>query len=300
MGNPGCHCAFRRPRLLGGMIRAIACLAIVALPGIVFCQGKLDRVREEVDRPRQSTENKSADENPSTPDEDPGDEPDNPFSEVLLYAAITPWMLPNAMFDAGYKIEAQFEPYPYARPDTAHILLNRNGRPDFFDDSHTHWWSVRASGEVGSDFDGLTRTGLRLFLDTNARFGIKTDWDYYLERTPCGCYDDLWIGDITGTYRFAQNEWIEMHTGLGARLLLDQGGSRGGINFLYGFDYFPIEPAHVFASFEAGTLGTAGLIRFHGGIGLHWKHGEAFAGYDYLRIGGATLQGPFIGLRLWF
>jgi hypothetical protein len=184
------------------------------------------------------------------------------------------------------------------------MLLNRPDVPledrPFYRDSIAQWYSVRGSVEYGSDFDGLTRSGFRLFLDTDTRFGVKTDWDYYLERLPCGCRDDLWIGDITATFRFVQHEFIQMHTGLGARFLIDHGRDRGGINFLYGFDAFPVKPLHVFASFEAGNLGNATLIRLHGGVGVNWTHGELFVGYDYLRIGSAALQGPFVGLRLWF
>ena len=284
------------------MVRVLACLAVLAAPCVVFGQGKLDRVREEVDRPRKATNNDNDTEDSTTTPSVSTDEEDEDFGfgAVVALAAATPWTMPNAMFDTGFLIEGTFTSYPYARPDIGLVLPNRRSGADPFDDSGTKWYSIRGAGEIGSDFDDLTRTGLRLFLDTHTRFGIKTDWDYYLERLPFGCYDELWIGDITGTYRFAQNEWIQMHTGLGARFLVDRDRTRGGFNFLYGFDYFPVEPAHIFASFEAGALGNAGLIRLHGGVGVNWRHGELFVGYDYLRIGGAVLQGPFAGLRLWF
>lgn len=105
---------------------------------------------------------------------------------------------------------------------------------------------------------------------------------------------------MTATYRFVQNEWFVMHTGLGARFLVDHGHDRGGFNFLYGFDVFPAKPVHLFGDFDGGTLGHAGVVRLRGGVGVNWTHFELFAGYDFLRIGRVNLQGPMAGLRLWF
>jgi hypothetical protein len=91
-----------------------------------------------------------------------------------------------------------------------------------------------------------------------------------------------------------------MHTGLGARFLLDGGDDRAGVNFLYGFDAFPVHGVHLFGTFEAGNIRRAGVWRVQSGVGYLWKQGEIFAGYDYLNIGGVELKGPFAGLRLWF
>jgi hypothetical protein len=105
---------------------------------------------------------------------------------------------------------------------------------------------------------------------------------------------------VTVTYRFVQHEHVLMHTGAGARWMFDHGRERAGVNLLYGLDVFPIEPVHLFASLEGGTLGNASLWRARAGVGVTWAHAELFAGYDCLRIGSVSLQGPFVGLRLWF
>lgn len=284
------------------MARTLACLAVLLLPLAGLAQGKLDQVREAVDRPPDPP--RPADSKPGSSD-DSDDFLADLFGPVFVYAFAAPWLGPHAALDPGLDVPGRFTRYPYAAPDTGHIALDRRDRPwdervQFLDRPDTQWYSVRATAEVGGDFDGLTRTGVRLFLDTDTRFGLKSDWDYYVERLPCGCRDDLGIGDVTATYRFVQHEQIQMHTGLGARFLIDHGRDRAGANFLYGFDAFPVQPAHLFGSFEAGTLGTAGVLRFHGGAGATWRSGELFAGYDYLWISGATLQGPFVGLRLWY
>ena len=154
--------------------------------------------------------------------------------------------------------------------------------------------------EVGSDFDGLTRFGLKLFLDSDSRLGIKTDWDYYLERLQHGSYDQMGIGDVTGTFRFLQTEQTEMHVGGGARFLVDAERIRAGYNLLCSLDVYPARPMHLFGSVEGGSLGNAAVWRLRGGAGWSWDWAEVFAGYDYLNVGGAVLNGPFVGLRLWF
>jgi hypothetical protein len=284
------------------MGRLLTLLAGLIAISPACAQGKLDQVREEVNRSRDS-DRRSSDNNDSsstTCDEDTDSEVRDSFGEIFGMVALTPWTFPHAAIDPGFKVESRFTTYPYFNPDSGDIVLNRPEQHEIFYDTPATWYSVRASAEFGTDFDNLHRTGLRLFVDTDTRVGLKTDWDYYFERLPCGCWDSLWIGDVTATFRFVQHEAIQMHTGAGGRFLLDNGGNRAGFNLLYGFDAFPVQPLHVFGSVEGGTLGSATVWRLHGGAGVNWTHGELFLGYDYLRIGNATLQGPFVGVRLWF
>src|SRR5262245_57510064 len=294
------------------MIRTIAFLIALAMPLAVAAQGKLDAVRDAVDRPRSSDDSRSetTDDTSSscvpTGDGDAsGSDGSSGFGSVFLLVAAAPWTAPHAILDPGLQVDGRFTHYPYAASDTGHMILNRkdapkSGGPELFDRADANPYSVRGAIEVGSDFNDLTRVGLRLFLDTDSRFGLKTDWDYYTERLSCGCRDELWLGDLTATFRFVQNEHIVMHTGAGARFLLDHGRDRGGVNFLYGFDAFPVRPVHLFGSFEAGTLSAATVWRARGGVGVNWTFAELCAGYDYVNIGGVALQGPFVGLRLWY
>jgi hypothetical protein len=259
------------------MIRTLTVLSLFVLPVTGTAQGKLDQVREAVDRPSSDDKNRT-----SSADDSSGD--DSFLS--LLFAGLFTGDGSGEPTPVG-----TFSPYPYADPEISYLWLDR---------PHGRGLSARGSVEVGSDFDGLTRTGLRLFLDTETRFGVKTDWDYYSERLACGCRDTFWLGDVTGTYRFFQADALQMHAGLGGRFLLDHGRDRAGLNLLVGFDLFPGKPWHVFGSVEGGSLGNAGLFRARGGAGVNWRHVEALAGYDYVRIGGVNLQGPFVGVRLWY
>lgn len=295
------------------MARSLTLLFLLAVPGVGSAQGKLDQVRDAVDCPdppaapsrdKDDTCDDSSSSGSCDPSiwDGPGGGGSGGVEALALYAVAAPWMLPHAALDPGLRVDGKFTPYPYAEPPFRHVALPEtaeNGAPTR-DRSRLPWWSGRASAEAGSDFSGLDRVGLRLFLDTDTRFGLKTDWDWYSEKLPCGCRDELWLGDLTATFRFVQNEWLVMHTGVGARFLVDHGRDRAGVNFLYGFDAFPAKPVHLFGSAEAGTLGSAGVYRLRGGVGVNWSHVELFAGYDFVRIGGVNLQGPMAGLRLWF
>jgi hypothetical protein len=257
------------------MIRTLAVLSLLALPGLGPAQGKLDEVREAVDKPSKPDDTARD----SSSDSSAGDD----TFLGLLFA--------GTGGDDAEEPTATFNRYPYADPGTAYLRLNSPEGGGL---------AARGAVEVGSDFDGLDRTGLKLFLDTTTRLGLKTDWDCYSERLACGCRDSFWLADITPTYRAVQSEVFQLHLGLGLRLLLDHGRDRGGWNLLAGFDLFPGRPVHVFGSAEAGTVGNAGLYHFRGGAGVTWRRLEGYAGYDYVRIGGVELQGPFVGVRVWY
>ena len=260
------------------MIRTLTVLSFLALPVAGFAQGKLDEVREAVDR-QSSSDFATRD---SSSDISSGDDS---FLSLLFSGLFT-----GGDGDDPEEPTATFGRYPYSEPGTAYLWLDR---------PEGDWLSARTAVEVGSDFDGLNRTGFKLFLDTTPRWGLKSDWDYYSERV-AGGRDTFWLADITPTYRLVQAENFQLHVGLGLRLLLDHGRDRGGWNVLAGFDLFPSRPVHAFGSAEVGTVGNAGLYRFRGGVGVNWRMLEGYAGYDYVRIGGVDLQGPFIGVRVWY
>jgi hypothetical protein len=286
------------------MARALPLLAVLVLPGFVLGQGKLDQAREAIDKPSSpgTSSGKSSDDDSLLGALFGGLAGDSGGDGSGWYVLGAAWTLPHDAWDAGSRIDIRYAPFPYADAKTRYVVLDRtpDGKPSYYDLPDTQWWSVRASAEAGSNFDGLDRLGLRLFLDTNTRFGLKSDWDYYSEKQPCGCRDTLWLGDVTATYRFVQNEGILMTTGLGGRFSFDHGHDHGGLNFLYGFDLFPAKPWHLFGDFDGGFVGSAGYARLRGGVGVNCTHVELFAGYDFVRIGGVNLQGPMAGLRLWF
>jgi hypothetical protein len=305
-------------------VATITLMVGLIVPTIAFGQGRLQAVRDEIigsapsspstpspsGRPCDSVNdgfdpnpNRNANTATSNQNSSGSSSSDNFFSILALEYVGLPWVIPHRIFDAGFPIAARFSNFPYAVVDGNYIvteIASMKSNSFLFDREDLKPWSIRATGEVGSNFDGLTRVGLRGFLDTSSRFGIKTDWDYFSERLPCGCRDQMWLSDITGTYRFVQNDYLTMQTGIGVRLSFDRGLTHGGINVLYSADLFPTKPIHLSSSFEFGTIGSTDLIRGRIGAGANWRNLELFVGYDHFRIGKVTLNGPMLGLTLWY
>jgi hypothetical protein len=161
-------------------------------------------------------------------------------------------------------------------------------------------WAVRVALENGNDFNGINRVGGQLKIENANRWGIVSNWNYFHERLSCGCIDETVIGDTNITFRFAQNEIVSLYSGLGFRMIADRRQSDFGFNFTYGGDWFPVRPLIVSGVFDAGTLGYAGVVHGRATMGAIWHGCEVFAGYDFLRIGNANLQGPMAGVRYWF
>jgi len=195
--------------------------------------------------------------------------------------------------------------HPYALPNANYLLPSRDGRrnaegasplaPDYL-----KMWGLRAGVEDGSRFDGVNRLGGRAWFDSSSRLGVTCNWDHFSERLPDGTSDEFVLADLAVTYRIAERDWIQMHAGVGGRGLFDRYRARGGFNFLYSADVFPIEPLVVSAAVEAGHLNEAFTLRLRASAGLQWDRLEVYAGYDWLRIGGVDLHGPMAGLRVWF
>ncbi|MBL8795914.1 MAG: hypothetical protein JNM56_18575, partial [Planctomycetia bacterium] len=161
-------------------------------------------------------------------------------------------------------------------------------------------WSGRVFVEESNDFDGLNRVNGQVLIESCSRFGFQAGWSYLREELDCGCHDELWLGDATLTFLFAQSDRVQLRTGLGCRWLTDGSDSDFGVNFLYGGDFYPAKPLVISTAIDLGNLGSAFVIHGRATAGIIWSRFELFGGYDWLRIGSADLHGPVLGVRLWF
>jgi hypothetical protein len=223
---------------------------------------------------------------------------------LLAYTAIAPFYVPARLLGDEYKYRFFFTHYPYANGFHGYQIVSADIADQLYrqdtSDVPRREWSMRLSVENGNDFSGLNRFNGQFRIDHESRFGIITNWNYLHERLACGCTDETVIGDTNVTFRFAQNEVSNLYAGLGFRVLSDRYQTDFGFNFTYGGDWFPMQPFVVSAVFDAGTLGSAGVIHGRGSLGAIFHGWEFFAGYDFLRIGHTNLQGPMAGVRWWF
>jgi hypothetical protein len=254
-------------------------------------EGRLQKVRDAVNRPSEDSPD-SKDKSGSNSEED-----DSGLGDLFSLAVLAPFALPHLALHDDFSRDSYFPHFPYEHDQPGYL------RFDFADpDEHIRLrhWAGRVSLENGNDFDGLNRTSGQILLESNLRLGVQARFEYLNERLPCGCTDDFFLGSTELTYRFAQSCNMQMYAGLGFRWMDDHGWNRYGFNSTYGADIFPVKPMVLSLSMDAGTLGHAGVFRARGTVGVLYQGFELFTGYDYLNIGGVDLQGPLVGLRLWF
>ncbi len=291
-------------------------VVLASLPSLTNAQGRLADVRREV---RDEPEPKPAPTTKTT--ENPRDSestehdwhvPDSPAKDEhaisvtgndFLLALLWPLVLPRvALNDDGKHLA--FTRSPYFGSYSGYQILPTEDSSQFYGNSFSDIprrnWALRTAIDNGNDFRGLNRAGLQVHLDHTSRFGISTSWNWYRETLSNGSSDDIVIGDINLTYRFARNEIASVFAGVGVRTLSDRSRTDLGVNFTYGGDWFPVRPLVVSTVFDAGTIGSTVFVHARGTVGLMYRQIEFFGGYDFLRIGSTNLEGPLLGLRLWF
>jgi hypothetical protein len=220
--------------------------------------------------------------------------------------ATSPIWGPYTLLEDDLRVRGYFPHYPYALDYSGFLHIDSNGSDPpstqearFGDPNYLKFWSIRLSAENGNDFRGLYRVNGTLVIDTTSRFGLQTSWNYFHECLDGGGSDETVLGTSNLTFRFAQKEWVQMHAGMGFRLLNDRTETRAGFNFLYGADFFPVKPLVLSASVNLGNLDSAFVVQARGTAGIALKRCEPFVGYEFLRIGSVNLQGLVAGVRFW-
>ena len=158
--------------------------------------------------------------------------------------------------------------------------------------------NLQTFGVAGSN--ELDRFGGRLVLENADRIGIDTETDYWLQIHPHGGPDHAWNGDFNIVYRFAESEHMQWRAGVGVNWLADQASPEVGVNFTYGFDWFPRRPWTLSSVIDVGTLGGSSLFHNRSTAGVMLGAMELFAGYDYFQIGTFNIHGPVAGIGYRF
>jgi hypothetical protein len=271
-------------------------LFLLAWTGSLAAQGKLEAVRTTVYTPRpDAPEAKRCTEDGLSRLGDDEESLFDPFNDLFTTVGGVvfgvPFWVPATLWETLPDAPA-FSSHPYG--DGVGYLHTPQGA------AGEKYAGLTLGVENGNDFSGLNRVALRGRADTSTRWGITTQWDFFREKLDCGCVDQAVFGDLMLTYRFVQAEHIQMHAGLGVRGFFDDDRTRGGLNFSYAAEVFPVKPWVLGAQVEVGHLHRSFTSRLRGTMGAQWKHVECFGGYDWFRIGGVDLHGPMLGLRLWY
>jgi hypothetical protein len=186
----------------------------------------------------------------------------------------------------------QFAPYPYAGGCDG-LMVSES--PGFGKN-----WSGRGGFELGSDFDGFDRSAASFLVEGTSGLGLDFNWNSYTEELPGGGHDELHVGKLDLMYRIAESDRTVVRVGLGAAWLGDRDDTDWGVNFTLQADLAPADPFVVSGELDLGTLGDAQHLHAAGTVGVMLNRCEVYGGYDYRRIGDVELEGPMIGLRVWF
>ncbi len=297
-------------------------LVIVVFCGLILAtdkahaQGRLADARSEISQKKESKSSSCSDSKNAASDDD-DDDHSNSFIGGLLSGLVSgvadgdpsagsleftgstvlgvvaaPWSIPRQMLgDEGN--EGFFGDYPFS-DDWNGFIVDQLPQAEW-----TRKWAGRFTSEYGNNFDGLSKTGGRLQLDSTSRFGIDVEWNRRREELFAG-HDTLWTGDANFVYRFAQNKHAAFYTGLGVNWSADDRRGAAGFNFTYGADFYPARNWVVSSTLDFGRLGHSSLFHGRATVGYLFNRFEVFTGYDYYKLGGVELNGLVSGLRLWF
>lgn len=207
-------------------------------------------------------------------------------------AVAAPAYAEPALPSAAAPLFQQFAAYPYAGECGGFLFTASPGLGKR--------WSGQVQFELGSDFDGLDRDGVSFLLEGTAGFGVDFDWNTYTEELADGGHDELHIGELNLLYRVVETDRALVRVGVGAAWLGDRYDTNAGVNFTLQADLAPREPIVLSGQLDLGTLGDAQHLHAAGTVGVMLNRCEVFGGYDYRRIGGVEIQGPMVGVRVWF
>lgn len=290
------------------LLQAAYFAGLVGFTTPAAAQGFLQQLRDEVRTPR------PAEAAPAKPGESAGrhessdgcsqysDSADAGLTELFAIAAVgvatSPIWIPRKLvgdedLGAGY-----FTRYPYQCDFDGLLFLDASEDyrqfPWLADEQYNWLWRMRA--EYTDDFNGLTRLGGAVLLDTASRFGLDTEFNYRRELTRPGGDDHLWTGDCNLVFRFAQSPKVQMRAGLGFNWLADARDFSTGLNLTYGGDWFVREPWVLSGTIDWGRLGNATLFHGRATVGVQLRRLEIYTGFDHYGVTGVRLNGLIGGL----
>lgn len=214
--------------------------------------------------------------------------------ELIGAAAIAtvsaPFVVPRAMLgDEGGR--GYYPDYPY----------DQNSSSVVFDDTQpgAHSSLIVLQADYGSDLDNINFGRGRIFGDIDMRIGFDAEATFLNEDLATG-NDDLALGDVNLTYRFAQDEYWQFRAGLGVNWLHDSAGTEAGFNSTYTVEWFPTDPVVLTGMIDWGRIGDSSLFHYRGTAGVTRNGWGLYTGYDFLKIGDAEIHAWINGLEYRF
>lgn len=160
-------------------------------------------------------------------------------------------------------------------------------------------------GEYTDGGDGLQRYAAAGQLSFTF-LRVETEWHRYIEHLPGDTTDTLTIGTVGIALALPLENSFTLLIGGGVSTYHDTIGNESGWYLKAGAEMFPIRPLILNAEVWGGYIreDSYDLETFMGGgratAGVIWNRFEVFGGWQALWIESVTLDGPTVGMRVWF
>ena len=152
----------------------------------------------------------------------------------------------------------------------------------------------------GTDFDDIDSWNTQYRLESAGFYGFEFQWSHLTEKLTGVRRDSLNLADFNVTMRWIESpEWV-LRTGIGVNLLVDRFGTEADYNLTLSSDFFPVKPCIISFELDHGEIGSTHQTHLLSTIGLNYKRAEILTGYEYRKIGRTEIQGPLLGMRLWW
>lgn len=311
---------FRSPLRWGNrpsiLVMILICISWNSLPLNPIAAQTLDQIRSDarspdrVDRPpSRSSKNRNAERSRHHHHDDCEDQ--NNFLGSLITAFLATGnddsttensiRSPSSSNDIQYELyndsqttSSNFFSYPYQAGDG---ILNQSNSDSFVSRNQinfqTSFWFSPANRNLDS-WNGKFR------LDSLSGWGGDIHWAHLREQSPGVATDSLNLIDINLTGVWLESEVFLVRSGFGINIMSDRVGTQADYNLTTSADLFPIKPVVISFEVDHGELGSIHQTHLAGTLGVSLRHVEAFAGYEYRKIGPTEIKGPMYGLRIWY
>ena len=275
--------------------------------------GQLNRARDEV-RPKSSSSSSPSSPNPPSN----GPRHDHPPQHYHASGGTSLWFgwFGNATVDDGSMnfngSSASNGPkgllaYPYADDQPGWLIdgLDDPADPTMPASVRVRQFGGAIRGEYTDASDGLERYAGALQISFSA-LRLETELHRYIEHLPGDYTNTLTLGTVGLALALPIQNSFTLLLGGGISTYHDSIGNESGWYLKAGAEMFPIRPLILHAEVWGGFIreDEFDTETFMGGgratAGVIWNRIEVFGGWQAIWIDSVTLDGPTVGLRVWF
>ena len=201
----------------------------------------------------------------------------NLFGNAVAAMVTSPYWFPYKVLNDDFGDVTRYQQFPYENGYEGALGVNAPLAVA------NQTWLTRFGTDFGTNFNDVQTLGSYWLAEHHTRFGIEGRSRYFRESTNDGT-DQLVLGAMNATFRFAQNPQLAFRSGLGVNWLHDSVDTNLGVNWRYAIDWYPSRPWVASTSLDLGTLGKAFAMQGTARVGRQLRHCQCFVGAEMFRF----------------